>query len=174
MQKITKGAIAAGGAAVLLLGGAGSLAFWNATADVPGGAVDSGELTLTPVAAGQWTFNGDPIADPGAVTLVPGDELAYSGTYTIGAEGDNLEADVAVTGGAAAGSLAPYLTTSLDYTVDGADDVDAITEANDGDVLAVDLAISFPFGTTADNASQQQTLDLGAVSIALTQTDATP
>ncbi|WP_447646050.1 hypothetical protein [Nocardioides zeae] len=54
------------------------------------------------------------------------------------------------------------------------DDVAAITEANDGEVLAVDLAISFPFGTAADNASQQQTLDLGAVSIALTQTDATP
>ncbi|WP_447646051.1 alternate-type signal peptide domain-containing protein [Nocardioides zeae] len=98
MNKTTKGAIAAGSAAVLLLGGAGSLAFWNATADVPGGTVDSGELTLTPAAAGQWTFNGAPIADPGTVTLVPGDELAYTGSYTIGAEGDNLEAGVAVTG----------------------------------------------------------------------------
>ncbi|HEY1135129.1 MAG TPA: alternate-type signal peptide domain-containing protein [Nocardioides sp.] len=174
MQKITKGAIAAGTAAVLLLGGAGSLAYWNATADVPGGTVDSGELTLTPVAAGQWTFNGNPIANPGTVTLVPGDQLAYAGSYTIGAEGDNLEADVAVTGGGSAGTLAPYLTTTLAYTVDGTANVAEITEDNDGDVLAVNLAISFPFGTTVDNTSQQKTVDLSAISIALTQTDATP
>lgn len=175
MNKTTKGAVAVGAAAVLLLGGAGSLAYWNATASVDGGQIEAGELTLTPVAdTGEWTFNGTTVADPTAVVVVPGDQLEYTGSYTIGAEGDNLQAGVTVAGGAAAGTLAPFLTTGLAYTIDGTASVATITEDDDGEVLAVDLDISFPFGTAVDNTSQGTTLDLSALAITLTQTDATP
>ena len=47
MNRSTKGAIAAGAAAVLLMGGAGSLAFWTADGDVDGGTVTAGTLSLT-------------------------------------------------------------------------------------------------------------------------------
>ena len=46
MKKSTKGALAASSAAVLLLGGAGSLAFWSDSQDVGSANITSGELTL--------------------------------------------------------------------------------------------------------------------------------
>ena len=41
MNRTTKGAIAAGAAAVLLLGGAGSLAYWSDCQDAAGGTINS-------------------------------------------------------------------------------------------------------------------------------------
>ena len=58
MKKSTKGALAAGGAAVLLLGGAGSLAYWTASGSVPGGSLTSGSMTLSSVTCGSWTYGG--------------------------------------------------------------------------------------------------------------------
>ena len=46
MNKTVKGAFAAGTAAFLLVGGAGSLAYWNDTANVAGSTINSGTLTL--------------------------------------------------------------------------------------------------------------------------------
>ncbi len=47
MNRSTKGAIAAAAAAVLLLGGAGSLAYWSADGEVGGDTITSGSFTLT-------------------------------------------------------------------------------------------------------------------------------
>ena len=47
MNKSTKGALAASSAAVLLLGGAGSLAFWSDSQDVGSANITSGELDLS-------------------------------------------------------------------------------------------------------------------------------
>lgn len=180
MNKTTKGAVAVGAAAVILLGGAGSLAFWNDSVAVPGGAVNSGKLTLDPVAPGQWTLNGTTVANPQAVVLVPGDELAYAGTFVIGAAGDNLEATVDVSGGAAAGDLTNYVDTTVAYAFTGEPGTPvpaAITEENDGDEIDVAVTIDFPFDENngvADNDSQTKTLNLSEIAIVLTQTDATP
>ncbi|GAA1928255.1 hypothetical protein GCM10009737_32660 [Nocardioides lentus] len=174
MKKSTKAVLAAGAAVVVLTGGAGSLAYWNATADIGGGTITAGELDLTPVAGtGTWTFNGTPVADPTAVVIVPGDELAYTGSFTITAEGDNLEGTVDVVGGAGAGGLVGDVTLDVVPTIDGAA-ATTVTEADDGDVLDVAIDISFPFGTTVDNTSQTETLDLTGVDVVITQTDATP
>jgi len=177
MKKSTKSVLAAGAAVVVLTGGAGSLAYWNATADIDGGEVDSGELGLTPVAGGAgWELNGTGIANPQAVVLVPGDVLTYESSYTVVAVGDNLEATLSAEGGDGAGTLAPFLDLDLTATTAGTA-VTAITEDNDGDVLDVALTIDFPFdanGGAPDNASQTETLDLTGVDVVLTQTDATP
>jgi alternate signal-mediated exported protein len=171
MNKSTKGAVAAAAAGILLVGGAGTLAYWNATGTVQGGAINSGRLALINPGPQSWELNGAP-AD-GTVVLVPGDELVFSGSYEIDAAGDNLEASVGVTGGAESGGLAPFVDTTVDASIAGTP-VTAITEANDGDTVDVRATIDFPFGTTADNASQDQTLDLSDITITLTQTDATP
>jgi predicted ribosomally synthesized peptide with SipW-like signal peptide len=47
MRKSTKGALAAGTAAVLLTGGAGSLAYWTATDTTKGAVIGAGQLGLT-------------------------------------------------------------------------------------------------------------------------------
>lgn len=174
MKKSTKSVLAAGAAVVVLTGGAGSLAYWNATADIGGGEIDSGELDLAPAGAGVWQLNGTAVTNPQAnVVLVPGDVLTYSADYTIVAVGNNIEGTLTAVGGDGAGTLAPFLTTDLTATTGGAP-VTTVDGSNDGDTLDVDLTIDFPFGPGVDNASQEQTLDLSGVSIVLTQTDATP
>ncbi|MBA4609330.1 MULTISPECIES: alternate-type signal peptide domain-containing protein [Aeromicrobium] len=179
MNKSTKGAVAAGAAAVLLLGGAGSLAYWNAEGDVVGGNIEAGTLTLTPSGtAATWTLNGTAVAgnDLSSVLVVPGDTLRYTGTWTIGATGDNLQADVDFTGLDGTASVADKMTVTDTYTLDAAPLAAGaeITDANDGDVLGATVVVDFPFGTTVDNTSQGMTLDLTEGNITLTQSDATP
>lgn len=182
MKKSTKGAVAAGAAAVLLLGGAGSLAYWNDTETIPGGAIEAGTLTLTPSGdAAAWTLNGTTVAgnDLSSVLVVPGDTLRYTGTWTVGATGDNLEAEVGFSGLEAAASVQGKMTVTPTYTLEGATlpAGTEVTEDNDGDVISATVVVDFPFGDPAgpaDNASQGMTLDLTAGAITLTQTDATP
>lgn len=176
MKKSTKGAVAAGAAAVLLMGGAGTLAYWTADGQIAGGPVTSGHLKLEAADTGTWTLNGDPVSSIGTVRIVPGDELEFTGSYTIDAAGDNLQADVAVTGATESGTLAPFVNTGLEYTVNG-NPATSITESNDGDILEAVVEVDFPFGTAADNASNVAgglVLNLADVAVTLTQTDATP
>lgn len=175
MKKSTKGAIAAASAAALLLGGAGSLAYWNATGTINGGSVTSGHLKLEADDTGTWELNGvevDPISD---VRIVPGDTLEFTGSYTIDAAGDNLQADVTVTGATESGPLAAYVDTDLDYTVEGAA-ATTITEDNDGDTLEAVVTVDFPWGTLDNdsNVTGGLSLDLANIAVTLTQTDATP
>jgi alternate signal-mediated exported protein len=170
MNKSIKGLVAAGAAGLLLLGGAGSLAYWNAAGTVAGGTVNSGRLALVNPVAGSWVLNGTPVT--GTITPVPGDQLAYTGSYEVDAVGDDLEATLGVNGGAASGTLVNFVTTSVAATVAG-QPVTTVTEANDGDRLAVAVNVDFPFGSAVDNASQGKTLDLSAITVTLTQTDAT-
>src|SRR5690606_28979207 len=80
MNKSTKGALAAAAAAVLLMGSAGTLAFWTADETTPGATIDAGHLALvidgTNTGCGAWSLDsGESVAgtwtdgDP----LVPGD-----------------------------------------------------------------------------------------------------
>lgn len=170
MNKSTKGAIAAGAAAVLLLGGAGSLAYWNAEGDIAGGTIAAGELKLTDPTPGAWTLNGDPVTNLSTVRVVPGDELEYTASWEIAATGDNLKAAVDVTGFSASGSLASAVTLTDTYLVGGSAPAgNEITSADDGETLAATIGVDFPFGTSADNATQTLSLDLSDVKVALTQ-----
>jgi alternate signal-mediated exported protein len=171
MEKSTKGALAAAAAGLLLTAAGGSLAYWNATGSVNGGNIDSGKLALINPGAQTWTLNGQPAS--GSVVVVPGDELVLTGSYEIDAAGDNLQATVGVSGGSGSGTLAPYVNTAVDAEIGGSP-VSSITAANDGDVIDVVATIDFPFGSSADNASQSKTLDLSSIAVTLTQTDASP
>jgi alternate signal-mediated exported protein len=171
MKSTIKGVLAGAAGVLLLLGGGGTLAYWNAQGTVTGGTVNSGRLALTNPAAGAWTLNGSPVT--GTVTIVPGDALRYAGAYDLVAEGDNLQASVGVTGGSGSGTLSSFVTTSVSATLDGAA-VTTVTDADDGKRLAVGVDVDFPFGGTVDNASQGLSLDLSDIAVTLTQTDATP
>jgi alternate signal-mediated exported protein len=171
MHQSLKGAVAAGAAGLLLLGGAGSLAYWTATGTVEGDSVNAGRLALVNPTAGTWVLNGSPVT--GTVAIVPGDHLDYTGSYEVDAVGSNLQATVGVTGGSGSGTLADHVTTEVAATVDGSA-VTTVTDDNDGDTLSVVVSVDFPFGTSADNDAQGATLDLSDVTVTLTQTDATP
>lgn len=168
MKKSTKGALAAAAAGTLLLGGAGSLAFWSATDTISGTGVTAGELKLSddPTCTG-WQFDGsettaDKPYDPATDTIVPGDVLTQSCDYTIIAKGEHLRATLETSSGLSASPLNDYLTTpypTLTYKTPGpnsaalaGDNVGEIDETADGSVITAELQVAF--NPSAGNASQ--------------------
>jgi alternate signal-mediated exported protein len=184
MNKTVKGTFAAGTAAVLLLGGAGSLAYWQDSAQGGARQVDAGAMKLVVSQAGAWELNGAAVANPQAVVAVPGDEFVYTGSYVVTATGDNLKADLDITEGEVTGNLAGATAddTTAAATVTSAFALGTtplgaeskVTSKDDGKTLAVKIVIDFPFGDAADNTSQRQTLNLTDYTVTLTQSDASP
>lgn len=179
MNKTLKGAGAAVAAGVLLFGGAGSLAFWSASAPVEGGTISSGELKLTETSCdATWSLNGGvytvPVEGSVGTLIVPGDTLTKSCTYAIEAAGENLSADLTVTAPAESGAngLTDEIVATGAFTVNGAT-ATTISEENDGDALVATITVDFPFGVE-DNDSQDLTAALAAYTVTATQTDATP
>lgn len=86
MNKLVKGSVAAAAGIVLLMGGAGSLALWNDSADLTGGSIDTGELSIVSNGDGAWAT--------GIALWVPEDTDTYTETFDITASGDNILAEV--------------------------------------------------------------------------------
>ncbi|AIY03643.1 hypothetical protein ART_4044 [Arthrobacter sp. PAMC 25486] len=95
MKKVTKAAVAAGAAAALMLGGAGSLALWNDSKTVDAGTITTGHLKMTSD-TGKWTDAANAVFDPITDHIVPGDTLTFNQTVTIEADGKNLKGKLTV------------------------------------------------------------------------------
>lgn len=181
MNKFTKASIATGAGIVLLLGGGGTLAYWNAEAGAGAGTINAGTLAITAGAAGTWEDQNGSI-DPSTFLVVPGDTLTFTRTFTIEATGDNLVADLSVDdAGILPQDWDDELTTTAVYSVDGgATSITQITDANDGQTLTVVVTLAFAFdGDVANNTptaeddvnndSQGDSVDLSALQVVLTQ-----
>lgn len=175
MKKTTKGALAAGSAAVLLMGGVGTLAYWSDSETVTESTVGSGRLDLAVIACADWQLDavGGTGGALGSREIVPGDSLTKTCTYTLTAEGDHLEAELDVTVPTWTGALEDKVTTTATFDVDG----DPVTPGtaypfDDGSpsTITADFTVDFPFGTE-DNTSQDLTASLGDVTLTVTQTD---
>ncbi|GAA3662342.1 alternate-type signal peptide domain-containing protein [Microbacterium marinilacus] len=171
MNKFVKGSIAAAAGLVLLLGGAGSLAYWNADAGIDGGSIEAGTLTLEETAAGAWS--------PALSLWVPGDSSAYSTTLKLVATGDNIEGTVALD--TASYTITPdTVADAFDITVapgtlPSGITFDQATQTFGFDgagtyTIPVTVTVDFPYGTTADNSSQGATVDFADLSFVATQT----
>ena len=156
MKKSTKGAVAAGSAAVLLLGGASTLAYWTDSVETEGTGIASGHLDLTPDACtSAWKLDGG--ADYTTQLLVPGDVLTKSCTYTLDIAGAHFTtADFTVTEPTDVTGAAP-LVSEID--VDTSVQVEGETQATEagvtvanGDEVTVDMTITWPYGSE-DNDS---------------------
>src|SRR4051812_5239895 len=105
MNKLVKGAIAGAAGIVLLMGGAGSLAYWNDSANAGpasgSNTITAGTLTITAANAGTWTkgmYNNAgtqtvapaTIASLAAVKVVPGNKLVYTQNFNVVGTGDDL------------------------------------------------------------------------------------
>lgn len=182
MNTTTKGAVAAGAAAVLLLGGAGTLAFWSDAATVNGGQVTSGSLSIDPVSCSPtWKYASGSAQNTDVVQgIVPGDSIYKVCTFTVGAVGDHLSASPTIPATLAyTPANVPGSTLSLPvaatYTLNGNpfSGADVITEGNNGDTLAARIVVTFPFGNAASinaNDTQGFTKTLDALTVNLTQT----
>lgn len=170
MKKSTKGAVAAAGAAVVLLGGAGTLAYWNATATVSGGAIQTGELALTNAScATNWVLDSGEVTAgvayvPGTTKLVPGDVITKTCTYQVTAVGEHLRATVTAPTPAALSSAFTVATPAVQIA---GTPVTEITEANNGNTISVDLSVTF--NGSSDNTTQNLNETLGSVTLTLQQ-----
>lgn len=178
MKNSTKAAVAAAGAVALLASGAGSLAFWNATATVDGARIHSGELKLVEgTGADACTAQSFKFADgttyvgdnPGITRVVPGDTLTKTCQFKVVAVGQNLSAALATSGPTQSANSAFPLTATGSFTVGGAN-VSTITSADNGKTLEAKIVVDFPFGSTADNASQKTNKLVNAYTVTATQT----
>lgn len=181
MNKFAKGSLAAGAGLVLLLGGAGTLAYWNDSAEITGGTINAGTLDLTAV-GGQWTQGATQIDDIAQWSMVPGDELSYTADLALVAQGDNIQGTI-------------VLDESFVEITGGADQIDVSFDVAEGTTLPdgieyqdetftfsgpagesayeipVQVTVSFPFDEDAEqNASKGAVVDLENISFVATQT----
>lgn len=175
MQKATKGAVAAAGAAALLLGGAGSLAYWTASQDAGTAAIASGKLTLsTPDCATNpgthgWQLDNGDAYNPGVTLLVPGDSISKICDMDLELEGDHIGATIEMDAASITGDpdLDAELTPSAAFLVDGV----AYAPITDAGSYVVRATVSVLFKTTATSVgSQSATAALDAINVTATQT----
>lgn len=180
MNKATKGAIAAGAAGILLLGGAGTFALWEDTDSIDPAAISTGVLTL---GVGSGTWHDATVGSPVAITnianfdIVPGDTITYTTTATITAEGDNLDGEFKIDKAAfeaAAETAAPYLNVSVSsnaasvpgLAVNGT--TGAITFAA-ADTYKVNVVVTVVFENVTGVVGQNADIDLTALALKLEQ-----
>ncbi|MFT4029786.1 MAG: alternate-type signal peptide domain-containing protein [Protaetiibacter sp.] len=195
MNKNIKASIAIAAGVVLLMGGAGSLAYWNDTQSVGanGTTITAGTLTAT-AGTGTWTksffdASGNQVGssstvDPGSVLIVPGNRLVYTQTFTINATGNDLYFTITPTSGAITGSgtadiaLASALASStFAVTNTAASTGTTVAPATTSGVykvgagstpttFTVTWTITWPFGTApASNTTGDNAAKTGAVSL---------
>lgn len=189
MNKLVKGAIATGVGIVLLMGGAGTLAYWNAGTNLGGATITAGNLTVAPVANGQWK-NGASNITIGSFRTVPGDTLTYTQDVTLTATGDNLKFTVGLSGNALSlpatytapanatnsAALLAQMGASAVYSVSGTniastgspDTYRVVTAGTTTITVTVTLTHAFQAGTV-NNASQNGAVVLGNNALAFTQ-----
>lgn len=111
MNKLVKGSIATAVGIAVLMGGAGTFAFWNSSVGLSNQTITTGTLTVTDPTPtdGVWTVqkNGTgsaiPVSSITAFRASPGDTLTYTKTVKVAASGNNLSATLAL----GAGSITP-------------------------------------------------------------------
>jgi alternate signal-mediated exported protein len=150
MKKSTKGALAAGAAGVLLLGGAGSLAYWSDSSKLTG-TIKSGHLKLVDQDCGTgWKFDdGFAFANQ---KVVPGDSVTQTCTYKVDLAGTHLKAVLEVEDPEfvdAMGVLESALDATADFTLNDTTPATVVdpgtpVQLNDGDTIKAVVEVKFP------------------------------
>ncbi|WP_435771040.1 alternate-type signal peptide domain-containing protein [Nocardioides sp. SYSU DS0651] len=186
MRKTTKGALAAGAGGLLLLGGAGTLAYWSDTTTVDGGDITTGHLRITDAeTCSGWTLDADEDAasaafDPATDTLVPGDVISRTCDVVLEAAGEHLRATVTATPGTSTDlfTATPGLTLAVAQVAASSDggvtpfvtlSPQEVTEANDGDTLRVTTTVTFSAAAQDPATTQDITSALADIALTVTQ-----
>jgi alternate signal-mediated exported protein len=169
MERLTKAALATAGAAALLVGGAGTLAFWTAEGSATGTDVTSGTLTLADGACADWELDGGGAVAEG---IVPGDTITTDCTMALDGTGDHLGlSDITVTDPAWAedNALTGALTVAVESaTLDGAELTLPLAESvpvTGPSDLVVTVEATFPEDAANDTQALTATLDAVTVSV---------
>lgn len=184
MNKFVKSGIATAAGVALLMGGAGTLAYWNDTAAISGGTVTAGKLNIVPeTVTGTWSNQNGAIANISAYRIVPGDVLTYTGTMGVEVIGDTLQAQLSIAGGtltgtnAAGNDLASWIATNGSVSIAasgtgvGAPSAGVYPIANTATSIDVVVTINFFKSPTAgaENNTMEGTVNLSDVTVTLSQ-----
>jgi alternate signal-mediated exported protein len=179
MNRIVTGAVAGAAAVLLLLGGAGTFALWNSTANANASSVSSGTLSLATAGAGTWTdtTNGrSTTVSPASILMVPGNSYTFTQPLTVTATGSDLRAELTyddskVTGDA--GLLAATVRTlqvsspSAAITASPKANTFVVAPSATASTVNVVFTISLPQAATT---GQNGTVNLSNLTFTLTQT----
>lgn len=172
MNKLVKGAVAGAAGIALLMGGAGTLAYWNSSADIADTTITSGRLVL---AASNGTWSGSP------TRIVPGATITYTSNVTITAEGTNLYSTFALDQSTITGDATLIANTTKVVslgTVTGGTLVASgstpntynVTQTTVGTPITVPVTVTVTFPTTVSGTTaQNQTMDLSNLGFTLVQ-----
>ncbi|MBT2515263.1 alternate-type signal peptide domain-containing protein [Arthrobacter sp. ISL-30] len=159
------GAIAVG--AGLLLGGGGTLAWWNAADSAAPGTIVAGDLNVAKAGAGVWTDRAGNTIDVASYKVVPGDKLTFTQTLTVTLTGDKMAAELTATGtGASSGFTAGNVAVTTPVLTSGGTVItNPLTTSK-----TVTATITFEFKSSATGrADTTASYDLGNVAFTLTQ-----
>ena len=118
MNKFVKSGIATAAGVALLMGGAGTLAYWNDTASIGGSdTITAGKLNIVgDTLTGTWTDGDDnAIANIANYRIVPGDTVRYSTTMHVEVVGNTLQVQLSIAGGTVTGTGGPAGTSLADW-----------------------------------------------------------
>lgn len=174
MNKLTKSAIAGAAGIALLLGGAGSLAYWNSSATVGGATITAGELTIDAVGSAVQKYTG---TTEDVVLIVPGDSVTVTQAVTVTATGDHMRAKLEIDQDTLVGSLkddgliTSVTVTAYDSLGGEITDLLDMTKAEAASIKSVEVVVVFPttVGDTDGTEGQDGELLLGALKVKLTQ-----
>jgi alternate signal-mediated exported protein len=166
MNKLTKAAIAGAAGIALLLGGAGSLAYWNAADTVNAGSITTGTLELT---ATDGTWNTAP------ALWVPGDTYVYTASVAVTATGQNIKGTLSFDPESITGDADLMADLDVTFTVTGTlpsgvtDNGDGTYNIGGPGTYNLPVTVSVAFDADSDNDTQGQTVQLGALSFQVVQ-----
>ncbi len=155
MKNSVKAALAAVAGGTLVIGGFGSLAYWEDAETEDGSTITSGELDLSaPDCPDGWVNDGATVA-LGSFRMVPGDVLTKTCEVTVSAVGDNLTTKLAfVKPSLDTNTLAGELDYGATYARNGGTPANlaaydnaapTITNLADGDTISVSFRVELPF-----------------------------
>ena len=165
MNKLVKGSIAAAAGIALLMGGAGSLAYWNDSATVNAGTVTSGVLDVNTGTPGSWS--------PSIAKIVPGDTVTYTQQLSLTATGDNLKATVTSNIGTITNNITGSTATSTFVVKTSPGGV--VVNPTSGvyslnGTYTVDVTITVAFSSsTANQVGQNASVNLSTLAVTVTQ-----
>ena len=187
MRNSIKAALAAVAGGSLLLGGAGSLAYWTDETEVqPDTTLTSGTLDLGAPDCADWELDDLSVFDPAADTVVPGDTITRVCQFQISVTGAHLEAELTANAPTMPDSaLQDELSFAAVYELDTDATDDSTNEtlvdpdagpvafdvSDNNSYLRVAFTVNFPFGGLDNDSEGAVTAQLDAISVTATQTD---
>lgn len=158
-------AIAVGGA--LLLGGGGTLAYWNAADSAQAGTIVAGDLNVK-ANAGVWKDRAGNVINISTYRVVPGDLLTYSQVLDVTLVGNKMAANLVAQRTGAEDGFEPANVTVSAPVLTGAGGAPIANPLTTSQTVTASITFEFKSSTTG-RVDVNDRMNLGEVAFTLQQ-----